>query len=82
MKTTVDHEGVTYTVSTIGADGMLVRFPETCVFRKRPGTRSIVVATYSTMADARTGHETWCDGPRIAAAFAADDAWLAEMMED
>lgn len=41
-------------VSTIGADGMFVRYPETCVFY--PNGSSDVVATYDSAADAFTGH--------------------------
>ena len=45
-----------FTISTIGADGMLARSAETCIFRNTGSRGSHVVATYDTFADALADH--------------------------
>jgi hypothetical protein len=50
----VTPDGEVIEVSTIAADGILVRWPETCIFREDNG--SDVVATYNTEDEAVKGH--------------------------
>lgn len=65
----LDVAGSGIDVSTVGADGMLVRYPETCIFL--PDGRSEVIATYDTRNEAIAGHRAAVAAIRFAPAAQA-----------